>query len=428
MDRWRMETNLEQAKIYFQQDGFFRLFQGLQERYTSLSHLGGKISIEVLTEEEASTLEGFLKIHCKENMNVTISVAQIRKCLKSTRFGEVVLEELVPEVMGQSLISRKEEKEQFEAERKEFFDNLVDRFLGTQAGDWLSFVVQANNITLNALYQDYKQNRSWLEVDFPKVLDGINNLPVDQGKIQLINIFASQITGDPHFFDDNNRAGYYLIRGLLETRGYHLTFGHKAEAKTEILYAAGIIRDDLSNHILSYGIQGYERNGRLHKGMECYHNNQEPLLLTLRNLSILESAGTESNQVYIMENPAVFAYLVHKNPDGMSCICSSGQPNLSLIVLLDLLRKRGTTLYYAGDFDPEGLRIAQRLKNRYGDGLTLWKYTKEHYLKAKSNVTISERRLKQLDALSSEELCLIADCIREYGVAGYQENMLSKYL
>ncbi len=428
MDRWSMETNLEQAKIYFQQAGFLRLFRGLQERYTSLSHLGGKISIEGLTEEEASTLEGFLKIHCKENMNITISVARIRKCLKSTRFGEVVLEELVPEVMGQSLISRREEQEQFEAERKEFFDNLIGRFLGTQAGDWLSFLVQTNSITLSSLYQDYRQNRSWLEVDFPKVLDGMNNLPVAQGKKQLINIFASQITGDPHFFDDNSRAGYYLIRGLLETRRYHLTFDHKAEAKTEILYDAGIIRDDLSNHILSYGIQGYERNGRLHGGMEYYHNNQEPLLLTLRNLSMLESAGTTSGQVYIMENPAVFAYLVHKKPEGISCICSSGQPKLSLIVLLDLLRKRETTLYYAGDFDPEGLRIAQSLKNRYGDGLILWKYTKEHYLKAKSNVTLSERRLKQLDALSSEELCFIADCIREYGVAGYQENMLSAYL
>lgn len=39
-------------------------------------------------------------------------------------------------------------------------------------------------------------------------------------------------------------------------------------------------------------------------------------------------------------------------------------------------------LYYSGDYDPEGLGIAQRLKDRYKDRLILWEYKPEYYLRA----------------------------------------------
>ena len=87
------------------------------------------------------------------------------------------------------------------------------------------------------------------------------------------------------------------------------------------------------------------------------------------------------------------------------------------------------SILYAGDFDPEGLGIAQRLKDRYGSRLELWEYKPEYYLRARSaenlpEETISPERMKKLDKLKDAELVKIADLIRQYGKAVYQETML----
>ena len=62
----------------------------------------------------------------------------------------------------------------------------------------------------------------------------------------------------------------------------------------------------------------------------------------------------------------------------------SGSCNL---ILLDLL-KENHTFHYAGDFDPEGLLIAQNLKERYGSKLTLWNYQVEWYEKYLSDTVL----------------------------------------
>ena len=46
-------------------------------------------------------------------------------------------------------------------------------------------------------------------------------------------------------------------------------------------------------------------------------------------------------------------------------MCMNGQPRLTGLMLLDLLEKSGTTIYYSGDLDPEGILIAQKLADYY---------------------------------------------------------------
>lgn len=74
-------------------------------------------------------------------------------------------------------------------------------------------------------------------------------------------------------------------------------------------------------------------------------------------------------QIYLLENPAVFSIFIKKYPK-CAAVCVNGQPQLSTLVLLDFLQEN-YTFYYQGDFDPEGLLIAQRLKERYGEKLSL---------------------------------------------------------
>ena len=66
------------------------------------------------------------------------------------------------------------------------------------------------------------------------------------------------------------------------------------------------------------------------------------------------------NEMYIVENPSVFAGLCARSDESVSCMCMNGQPRLAGLVTLDLLAASGTVVYYAGDLDPEGLLIAQK--------------------------------------------------------------------
>ena len=96
-------------------------------------------------------------------------------------------------------------------------------------------------------------------------------------------------------------------------------------------------------------------------------------------------------------------------------------------MLLDLFDKE-TMFFYAGDFDPEGLQIAQKLKERYGERMQLWKHHRDFYEKYQSKVEISAMRLKKLDRIYLEELQDIKQAMLQQKRATYQETMMEEYV
>ena len=105
-------------------------------------------------------------------------------------------------------------------------------------------------------------------------------------------------------------------------------------------------------------------------------------------------------------------------------ICTSGQLREASWQLLDLLAASGCSLYYAGDFDPEGLLIAQKLKVRYGERLKLWKYEADLYETYLSEVELSDRRMKKLEQVSVQELQEIREAMYKKRRSAYQESMM----
>ena len=72
--------------------------------------------------------------------------------------------------------------------------------------------------------------------------------------------------------------------------------------------------------------------------------------------------------------------------------------------------------------------IAQKLKLRYKERLTLWNYSRNLYEQNLSDVTLNERRLKQLDQIFIEELQEIKEDMKYQKKAAYQESMLENYI
>jgi uncharacterized protein (TIGR02679 family) len=97
---------------------------------------------------------------------------------------------------------------------------------------------------------------------------------------------------------------------------------------------------------------------------------------------------------------------------------------LATLLLLDLLVESGAHLYYSGDFDPEGLKMADRLAGRYGENLSLWHFTREDYFASMPSVSLSEERLAKLQSVSSPKLQPVKQEIERCKKAGYQEAIL----
>lgn len=108
-------------------------------------------------------------------------------------------------------------------------------------------------------------------------------------------------------------------------------------------------------------------------------------------------------------------------------MCMNGQPRLSSLLLLDLLAGSGVRIYYAGDFDPEGLLIAQKLKRYYQGEFYFWHMASQDYDKAMSEKPISERRMKMLERITDSGLLPVVERMREEKRAGYQEKLINLY-
>ena len=94
---------------------------------------------------------------------------------------------------------------------------------------------------------------------------------------------------------------------------------------------------------------------------------------------------------------------------------------------MDLLAKAGIKVYYAGDFDPEGLLIAQKVRYYYQGEAVYWKMSVQEYEKSKSAEIISAKRMKMLERIEDEELLDTVAAMRASTLAGYQENIWKEY-
>ena len=96
------------------------------------------------------------------------------------------------------------------------------------------------------------------------------------------------------------------------------------------------------------------------------------------------------------------------------------------LMVLELLAKSGTKVYYAGDLDPEGILIAQKLSRYYKGEFHYWHMETADYEKCRSEEVISPKRMKILERITDGRLKPVVDRIEEYGPAGYQEMLVEE--
>ena len=426
MDKTETNELLEECMLYFKARPVYKkLFLKMRDKYAGLGRFGGTAMLTSLSGEEKSQLGGFFQRDYTSNKTITISADLMKKCLESSKFAGLTWELILETYFGEPLQVKKEIELAESKRREDYFAEILESISDESGREWLRSILEEKKEGYLLITQLYKESPEELRNILTYVTTGIAKLKVFQDKKQkeLLAVFSANVTGNPHYFDDG-KIGEKLLFNYLRERNFDLKQEglSRVEYKNRIYYEAGILKDEVSNDVLAYGIHGWKSDGGLHEGIEGFLENREPVKLTLQTIGRLEKVCGQSRQVYVVENPAVFSVLIREHPE-RTVICGNGQLRLAVLILMDKF-SCGTVFWYAGDFDPEGLLIAQKLKVRYGERLKLWKYEADLYETYLSEVELSDRRMKKLEQVSVQELQEIKEAMYKKRRSAYQESMM----
>lgn len=426
MDKTEKNKLLEECMLYFKARPVYKkLFLKMRDKYAGLGHFGGTVLLTSLSREEKNQLGGFFQKDYTINKTITISADLMERCLASSKFAGLTWELILETYFGEPLQVKREIELEESKRREEYFAEILEEISDESGREWLHRILAEKKEGYLLIMQLYKENPEELRNVLNYVTAGIAKLKVfqEKKKKELLPVFSANITGNPHYFDEEKTGEKLLFHYLKERKFVLRQEGlSRVEYKNRIYYEAGLLKDEVSNDALAYGIHGWRMEGGLHKGIEGFFENQEPVKLTLQTIGRLEKICGQSQQVYVVENPAVFSVLIRKHPE-WTVICGNGQLRLAVLVLMDKFMC-DTVFWYAGDFDPEGLLIAQKLKLRYGDRMNLWKYEVNLYETYLSEVELSDRRIKKLEQVYIQELQEIKEVMCKKRRAAYQESMI----
>ena len=406
--RMSRQERLQQCVNYFKErEGFERLLKESKEKYKSLGKIGGSVKLTLLSKVEQDTYEAFFQKRYPIGEEIRISLSSIEKKISESRFGEFTFLEILETYFGKKLISKKELQTGKDKRIEQYWHEFAEEYEGTFSGEWIK-MLQGKKPALyheinRRLVEGGKRSTSGvpsqsIQIAQLKILLAVgNSLPIFKNLVERLPVFATRVTGDPHFFDEGtvgNRFLTSMIQYYLEQRQLDLV----EITKIQQYYEVGILKDDLLNYTTVYGFRMLKNDGQEHLGVKGFFEEKQPFHLTLRTLSHIGQVEAMRKRVYILENSGVYSELVDRLAgEDIPLICTNGQLHLSSQILLDKLAKDGFKLYYSGDFDPEGIEIAWKLKKRYGECFYYWHYGLEDYLQGMSDKEISQVRLARLN-------------------------------
>lgn len=434
---------LRQAVEYFKQEkGFHRLLNRCIKKYQSLGRIGGSVKLEALTDVEREALSSLLRRDFSKQKSTTVVLEDLEKALQRTRFSGIGLKELLDGYQGEDILTRADMENRYQSQKELFWQILYDRHSHEYCRLWLRHIRKKDQGT-KGIHRAYDQNSLLLKSQLEAVLNALAQLPGEgQGirQYERLPFFAGGITSDPHSFDLDTEQGRFLLSALQFLRGhqdndYGFNSSLNAEEKTELLGHFGIVRDDLLNFATCSGILGFRENeaepapfwrSAWEEGAVLNAPLREILKMERFIPAISFYHGNKEKVVFMLENSGVYSELLDhlKAKEAPPIICTHGQIKLANLILLDKLVQNGTTVYYSGDFDPEGLLMAQRLLLRYSSRVKLWHYGLDDYRGSLSEVELEDSRMNKLQGILVPELAQVRDEMKKYKRAAYQEHFV----
>ena len=415
----------DKVRMLREEPGFVKLFRMFQKKYYSLSRIGGTVSLSDFTKEELTSIAGFVgKSPWELSEKGKLSLLEFEKALARSAFSEYTLLSLMEEVLQEKIVSKMEEQVKEQQEEVAFLVTLKNEI--PDAEWWITHIEEKTSDT-RWIWSQYKQNPSFLKEQIVLAYRGFSKLP-REGQYEQLPFFSQRITGNPHFFDNNELAGRLLHHMMFVDQvlkgNPDLTMPRTTEELNDLLALYGLYRDDLWNFVTCQQLYA-SMNGASHPVWEAAVKSKTVLNVPMKELLKIDKVWpVKGNRVWVVENSGVSSAIMDQLPTA-PVVCTHGQVRMAGWRLLDLLVESGSTLYYSGDMDPEGLVIADKIKQRYKEKAVLWKMDVGSYEKTLSNEDIADR-LSKLEAIQSEELIELREQMRVRKLASYQEALVSE--
>lgn len=425
----------EITDIFKREKGFDRLFPLFIKKYKSYERVEKGISVILNnpSPEEKRAISGFLgKDYSKQN-SIKLTAEKMEKAILKTKYGKsldsVSFQEIVEAYHGEPLVSNREEEMLFLSERKTYFDKLES---GASSHLFKALIDWIRRTKHNRFYQMYNHDRVALTKAMDHLDEAFALFPLES--YEYLAVFASNATGNPHAFDVNENEGKLFVYALQIIHSLESDWEIKelnAEERAELLYEFKIMTDDLLNFVSVFNAMGINKSGKENMLLSGATQEKSFFHLPLKEVVKLDSVTSASgkNRLFMIENSSVASHVVSellKHDINETIVSGNGQFKIATLKLLDAFVENGGAIYYSGDYDPEGILMAFKLKKRYGDRLHYWNYDVHDYYMALSQEPISERRLKQLNNINDPALQPLIQEIKEIKRSSYQEKMLAK--
>lgn len=415
--------NKKQTFDFFREKSAYRKFcMDCMKKYASFGQLTGMISLKAYQEEEIRILADFLGeadyvLIEKKKISIKKWLEQYNK----TRFAEIPFEEVVSEIANDELIKKSELRLREKRKEEDFTRMLEERYPS------LYFCLSAWK-EIHDLYSDYLEKRL-CEEDLSVLDRALCDLPLKN--VTYLPLYANRMAGHPHAFDRQNILGswferlltlkYESLRGISEKTE---DFKSKAEQRHERMLFFGLLLDDISNFVTVNGVLAFTQEVQAIWKEACKSDItwNVPLKHLVENRRFEVCKG---EKLWVVENSGLYSMLVSRFPK-LSAICSHGQFKQFFWYMMEHFEK-STDIFYLGDFDPEGVRMADTFKRRYPDQVDLTCMNETYYLLSNPREEMEEKRLKKLDDVRSVELEATVQKMREKKAAGYQEELFDIY-
>lgn len=433
-----MTPQEEIIEIFKKDEGFKRLFSLFLKKYNSYERVEKGISVILQNpaEYEKQAISGLLGEDYSKHQSIKVHAGKIERELLKTKYGKQVdnisFQDILEGYYGRPLVSRREVTETFISEREAYFTALKHNTASEMFIRLIEWILSSKN---NRFYQLYAQDIKQFKIDMKYIEKAFDMMPLDP--MEYLPVFASKITGDPHGFDTNRTSGKMFINAL---QAVYMSYDKEwsihdlnAEERTQILYHYGIMPNDLLNYVSVFHVVGENKNGRENKLLAGAAEERAFIHLPLKEVAKLKKveSASQDNCLYVIENASVASYVTSelvKAGDEKAVISGNGQFKIATLKLMDVFISGGGIIYYSGDYDPEGILMAYKLKQRYGDQLIYWGFETELYHQSNPSKHISDRRLSQLKKIEDDNLRPLIESLSDNKKIGYQEEVMEELL
>lgn len=422
------KVSRKSAINYYKNSSAYRkMCKDLMMKYKRYGRLTGRISLKDYTDKQKVKIADFVGESVADlGSKNDVSVAKIKSAHLDTKYGDYDLAYLASEVTGIGLSVDSDGSKPSKEAIKETIRDEIRQLLSAVRSDVLDEI-------MDKIYYENKYKEISLG-DIYFLGNAIEKINQRAGQFDGVNfdnyiylaVFAAEITANPYEFDEGTVLGDWLFRILALTYGDKPAGMSYMEYRDKVFEHYGILLDDIF-HFLSVNHMLARSNGEVNSVWSASCRNQVSWKAPLKHILKMDLIYPELGDALILvENASVF-YILSAMFNSLPIVCFHGKLRKSIWTFMDKLSK-DAKVYYAGDFDPEGLKMADDLKQAYGDMIDLSLMRMKYYEGSKPRTKIKPANLDLLDKIRDEKLKEVAEAIKDTKLVGHQHNLIEMYV